>query len=145
MELRGLRSEGSEPREVATARKAVHVFVFDGFADWEPAHALAELRRSGKRIVRTVGPTREAVVSMGGLRVLPDIELRDVRPHEVELLVLPGGEAWETGSYPQPALESLLGTLVAAGTPVAAICGATLALARARVLDDRRHTSNGRS
>ena len=27
---------------------AVHVLVFEGFADWEPAFALAELRRSGR-------------------------------------------------------------------------------------------------
>ena len=28
------------------ANAAVHVMVVDGFADWEPAHALAELRRA---------------------------------------------------------------------------------------------------
>lgn len=27
--------------------RTVHVIIFDGFADWEPGHALAELRRSG--------------------------------------------------------------------------------------------------
>lgn len=27
------------------ANSAVHVMVVEGFADWEPAHALAELRR----------------------------------------------------------------------------------------------------
>jgi putative intracellular protease/amidase len=31
---------------------------------------------------------------------------------------------------------------VAAGVPVAAICGATFGLARAGLLDERRHTSN---
>ena len=36
----------------------VHVLVFDGFADWEPAHALAELRRSGGLEVVAVGVTR---------------------------------------------------------------------------------------
>jgi len=35
----------------------------------------------------------------------------------------------------------LAGRFLAAGTPVAAICGATLGLARAGLLDDRRHTS----
>jgi hypothetical protein len=27
--------------------KAVHVLVIDGFADWAPAHTMAELRRQG--------------------------------------------------------------------------------------------------
>jgi putative intracellular protease/amidase len=128
-----------------TDERAIHVAIFDGFADWEPAHALAELRRWGKRTIRTVGFASTPVVSMGGLRVMPDVELASVRPEEVELLILPGGDLWQCGAYPRPALESLIAELLAAGTPIAAICAGTLALARARVLDDRRHTSNMRS
>ena len=128
-----------------TDQRAIHVVVFDGFADWEPAHALAELRRSGKRTVRTVGFDGAPVVSMGGLRVMPDCELASVRPDEVELLILPGGDRWESGDYPRVALESLVAALLASETPVAAICAGTLALARAHALDDRRHTSNMRS
>ena len=128
-----------------TDERAVHVLVFDGFADWEPAHALAELRRSGNRTVRTVGFTREPVTSMGGLRVIPDLELGDVRAANVELLIIPGGDLWETEEYPRQLLEALVAALLAADIPVAAICGGTLALGRAGVLDDRRHTSNMRS
>ena len=124
--------------------RAVHVLVFDGFADWEPAHALAELRRSGHREVRAVGFTRAPVVSMGGLHITPDIDLAAVEPSDVELLVLPGGDMWETGEYPRAALEALIGSLLADETPVAAICAATLALGRAGVLDERSHTSNAR-
>ena len=51
---------------------AVHVLVFEGFADWEPAYALAELRRSGGLDVVTLGFTDAPVRSMGGLRVAPD-------------------------------------------------------------------------
>ena len=128
--------------DTLTNQRAVHVVVFDGYADWEPGHALAELRRSGKRTVRTVGFSTESVVSMGGLRVLPDIALSDVRPDDVELLILPGGDMWQSESYPRVALESLVTALVERDTPVAGICAGTVALARARVLDDRRHTSN---
>ena len=128
-----------------TDERAVHVLVFDGFADWEPAHALAELRRSGNRTVCAVGFTREPVTSMGGLRVIPDLELHDVRTANVELLIIPGGDLWETVEYPRQLLEALVAALLAAAIPVAAICGGTLALGRAGVLDDRRHTSNMRS
>ena len=123
-------------------RRSVHVVIFDGFADWEPAHALAELRRWGKRDVRTVGFTSASVASMGGLKVLPDIPLDAVALNDVELLLLPGGDIWEQAAYPRELLDPLIKSLVAAEVPVAAICAGTLALGRAGVLDARRHTSN---
>lgn len=127
-----------------TDDRAVHVLVFDGFADWEPAHALAELRRWGKRGVRSVGFTREPVTSLGGLRVIPDCELGAVDTENVELLILPGGDLWEGEGYPRQVLDHLVSQLLSRETPVAAICAATLALGRAGVLDERRHTSNSR-
>ena len=121
----------------------VYVLVFDGFADWEPSYALAELRRTGGHEVVTVGFTGDEVRSMGGLRVRPDRALADVRAADVRLLILPGGEMWEReDAYPRAQVETLINELLAAGKPVAAICGATVAMARAGVLDDRRHTSN---
>lgn len=88
-----------------------------------------------------VGFSAPPVTSMGGLRVAPDVALADVRPTDVELLILPGGDLWE-GDYPRAALNELLSALVSAAVPIAAICGATVALARAGLLNDRRHTSN---
>src|SRR5262249_50899524 len=125
--------------------RSVHVVVFDGFADWEPAHALAELRRWGKRVVRTVGFTADPVLSMGGMKVCPEVTLDAVAIDQIELLLLPGGDMWERATYPRAALESMVTRLVSTDTPVAAICAATLLLGRARVLDARRHTSNGRN
>jgi len=119
----------------------VHVLVFDGLADWEAAYALAELRRSGGLDVVAVGFTIDAITTMGGLRVLPAVALAAVAPADVRLFLLPGGDLWE-GEYPREAVETVLRKLVEGGIPVAAICGATLALARAGLLDDRRHTSN---
>ena len=51
--------------------KAVYLLVVDGFADWEPAHAVAELRRHGQYRVESVGLTSAPVRSMGGITVLP--------------------------------------------------------------------------
>jgi putative intracellular protease/amidase len=120
---------------------AVHVLVFEGFADWEPAYALAELRRSGGMDVVTLGFTEAPVRSMGGLRVVPDRALAGLDLAAVRLLILPGGDMWE-GIYPRAELDAVLAELRARDVPIAAICGATLALARAGLLNNRAHTSN---
>ena len=120
---------------------AVHVLVFDGFADWEPAFALAELRRSAGLEVVTLGFSQAPVRSMGGLQVVPDRPLEGLDPATVRLLILPGGDMWE-GPHPRAEIERTLQALRGAGVPIAAICGATLAAARAGLLEDHAHTSN---
>lgn len=122
-------------------QKTAFVFVFDGFADWEAASALAELRRSFGFGVKVLAPGREPVTSMGGLRVVPDLALGDFQPEQAAILILPGGEPWTACEKPE--MSSTLRAIVDAGHPVAGICAATLALAHAGLLDDRRHTSNG--
>ena len=122
--------------------RAVYFLVVPGFADWEPAHALAEVRRHGHYRVRVVGLSREPVESMGGVTVVPDCAIADVDPADVAILVLPGGDRWEQEPL-EPELEALLTKLDAAGVPIAAICAATTAIARADLLRGRRHTSNG--
>jgi putative intracellular protease/amidase len=122
--------------------RAVHLLVVDGFADWEPAHAVAELRRHGQFRVETVGLTKDPVVSMGGIRVLPSLAIDDVNPAGVAVFILPGGDRWENPAL-EPEIETLLRHLDAQAIPLAAICGATVAIARLGLLHGRRHTSNG--
>jgi len=107
----------------------VYVLVVPDFADWEPAHALAELRRYGGYI-EVVGLTMAPVECMGGVRVLPARLIAEVDPADVVAFILPGGDRWETTPL-EPELEDLLQKLDAAGVPLAAICGATVAVARA--------------
>ncbi|MCX4512286.1 DJ-1/PfpI family protein [Streptomyces sp. NBC_01619] len=118
----------------------VHLAVYDTFADWETGHATAWLARTGHP-VRTVGPAADKpVTSIGGLRVLPELALDELRPEDSELLVLPGADLWDTGDDLTPFARKAR-EFLAAGVPVAAICGATAGLAREGLLDDRKHTS----
>ncbi|WP_340377312.1 DJ-1/PfpI family protein [Streptomyces sp. SS7] len=120
--------------------KPVHLAVYDTFADWETGFATAYLARNGYP-VRTVGASAtEPVVSIGGLRVLPDLALDAVRPEDSSLLILPGADLWDTSEDLAPFARTAR-EFLAAGTPVAAICGATAGLARVGLLDDRDHTS----
>jgi putative intracellular protease/amidase len=122
--------------------KAVYLLVVEGFADWEPAHAVAELRRYGQYRVESVGLTSAPVRSMGGITVLPSKAVSDVNISDVAAFILPGGDRWETAPI-EPELEGLLKALDAGNVPIAAICGATVAIARTGLLKGRRHTSNG--
>jgi len=124
--------------------KAVYLLVVPGFADWEPAHAVAELRRHGGYRVEVVGLSHSPVESMGGLRIQPDRSVAEVDPADVAVFILPGGDRWERDPA-EPELVTLLRQLDAAGIPIAAICGATVAIARLGLLRGRRHTSNGRA
>ena len=115
------------------------MFVFDGFADWEPASALAELRRSFGFATRAVALSKEPVVSMGGLHVTPEDTLAEMETPDI--LILPGGDSWMAAE--RPGITAAVRRLANANKPVAAICAATLALAHAGLLDHRLHTSNG--
>ncbi|MER5371803.1 DJ-1/PfpI family protein [Streptomyces sp. NPDC002553] len=122
----------------APARKPVHLAVYDTLADWETGHATAYLARAGHP-VRTVGPSTAPVRSIGGLRIQPDLALADLRPEDSALLILPGADLWDTSQDLAPFARAARAFLDA-GTPVAAICGATAGLAREGLLDDRAHT-----
>ncbi|MFE9020514.1 type 1 glutamine amidotransferase family protein [Streptomyces sp. NPDC007808] len=122
-----------------TTRKPVYLAVYETLADWEPGHATAQLARAGYEI-RTVGPTREPVTTVGGLRIQPDLALADVRPADACLLILPGADLWDAGDELAPFARTARAFLEA-GVPVAAICGATAGVAREGLLDDRDHTS----
>ncbi|RRS01537.1 DJ-1/PfpI family protein [Glycomyces terrestris] len=126
----------------------VHMAVYDDLADWEVGYATAHInngewqREPGRFKVVTVGATRDAVTSMGGLRITPDIALDELTPAGSAMLILPGAGTWLTGGNAPFAKAAR--AFLEAGVPVAAICGATGGLAAAGLLDDRRHTSNAR-
>lgn len=122
--------------------KAVYLLVVEGFADWEPAHALAELRRHGKFRVESVGLTSEPVRSMGGLTVLPSKTISEVDASDVAVFILPGGDRWESAPI-EAELEMRLKQIDAENVPIGAICAATVAISRIGLLRGRRHTSNG--
>jgi putative intracellular protease/amidase len=124
----------------------VHVAVFDTLADWEIGHATAHIRREswqrrpGRYSIATVGPTREPVTTMGGLRVVPDVGLDELRPEDSAMLVLAGGDTW--GEDSMAGFRAAARRFLDADVPVAAACGATFGLALEGLLDDRPHTSN---
>jgi putative intracellular protease/amidase len=123
--------------------RTAHLAIYDGLADMEVGHLLAELhtgRFTGVPFdVITVAEEPAPITTMGGLRLNPDIPLAELDPADSDLLVLPGSPMWDAGGGAEFAAAA--GRFLDAGVPVAAMCGATAGLARAGLLDDRAHTS----
>lgn len=128
-------------------KSTVYLYVFDTMADWEVGYLSAELN-SGRyykkglsplKIV-TVGIGKTPVITMGGVKILPDIEHDECIVEDAAALILPGGNTW-TEPIHSPILkkaEECLQKEVIVG----AICGATLGLAESGMLNKRWHTSN---
>ena len=128
--------------------KTLYVYVMNTMADWEIGYCLAELnskrffKKDAEEIsVKTVSVSKEPVKSMGGLGIVPDLTIEDIQVTKDHVLLLPGSDSWSEEKnfrileIPRKVLE--------AGGLVAAICGATVALANIGILDDKKHTSNG--
>ena len=111
-----------------------------GYADWETAMLNAVARSFYGVETRFATPGGVPVTSSGGLKVTPDLAVEDIDVTAIDALVINGGSAWS-----QPDAPDIGKVLVAArnaGKTVAGICDATLALAKAGLLDEIAHTSN---
>ncbi len=121
-------------------RDTVYFLVFDGFAEWQAALALCEIRRPGDWRVQVVGFSMVPVISMGGLAVQCELILERLESDRAALLIVPGGHLWQRGDG-EAAIPAIR-RVHAAGAPVAGIDSGVLALARAGLLDRSRHTGN---
>ncbi|MFE3191158.1 DJ-1/PfpI family protein [Nocardia sp. NPDC059240] len=128
--------------------KTVHMAVYDTFSDWEVGHATAHINRElwhrepGTWQVKTVGISTDPVTSMGGMRIVPDIALADLKPADSAMLILPGLATEFDPASPITIFAGKAREFLTAGVPVAAICGATFGLAKEGLFDERPHTSN---
>lgn len=126
----------------------VYVYLMNTMADWEIGYCLAELhskrffrKDAGEISVKTVSISKEPVKSMGGLTIISDMTIEDMQVNNDNVLILPGSDRWsESENFP---ILEIAKRFLEAGGLVAAICGATVALANMGILDDKKHTSNG--
>ena len=128
-------------------KNTVYLYVFDTMADWEIGYLIAEIN-SGRYYkkgvaplkVVTVGITKAPITTMGGLTILPEIELKECSIEDTAALILPGGNTW-TEAIHAPIIR-MAEKYLEKGIVVGAICGATIGLAMKGVLNKRDHTSN---
>ncbi len=128
--------------------KYAYAYILDSMADWELGYVIAELnsgqyfKDKGSRIpVKLVGASKHSIKTKGGMTIVPDLLVEDITHDTSAILLLPGADTWKDPIH-LPMIEKAK-QLLDKGGNVAAICGATTALADSGLLDDRAHTSNG--
>lgn len=122
-------------------RRVCYLFVFDGFADWEPSFATTGLNTYSDFEINTFSIDGKSVKSMGNLSISPDLKLEEIKVTDFDLLILPGGKTWEEGGNTE--ISILTKNTFHQGKTIAAICAATTFLAKQGVFDIVKHTSNG--
>jgi putative intracellular protease/amidase len=120
--------------------KSIAVLLVEGFADWEVGPILPAARHYFGAEIVTASLDGNPVRSIGGLKVQPEKRLADLKPTAAQIWILPGSDFWAKG--PRAGLSEALQARGRARKPIAAICGATLALGHAGLLDHTAHTSN---
>ena len=120
--------------------KNVIVFLFNGFSDWEISYLTPEINKSKKYKLKNCTKDGNTVQSMGGLQVNPDLSISEMDTGDLELLILPGGTAWEKGENRE--LDEIVNSILEKSKPIAAICAATTYLGQLGLLNNCKHTSN---
>ena len=120
--------------------KNVLIFLFNGYSDWEISYLTPEINKNERFKLVYCTKDGNTVRSMGGLRVKPDISISEITSEDLEILILPGGTAWEKGENRE--LDEIMNSILKINKPIAAICAATTYLGQLGILNDLKHTSN---
>ena len=124
-------------------RKTVLLVLTDYWADWEAAYAVAGINDVQGYVVRTVAMDSSPKASIGGVRAAVDYCVGDYDDFsDVGFIILPGWYTWMEGNYDE--IASFVKRARSSDVPIAAICGATLFLAKHGFLNEVKHTGDER-
>ncbi|MHA6324337.1 DJ-1/PfpI family protein [Roseivivax sp. CAU 1753] len=118
----------------------IAILVSPGFADWEYALIAGTGGPFYGLEVDFYATEPGLVASQGGLMAQVSRGIDDLADAQPDVVVVVGGMIWETADAPD--IAAPLRALHDRGAVIAGICGGTLALARAGLLDATPHTSN---
>ena len=78
--------------------KKILYIILEQWADWELAYlsSAVNMLGQGKFENKTVSLTKSAVASIGGVKCLPDYDLKTA-PSDFEAAILIGGMSWHSG------------------------------------------------
>ena len=102
----------------------VYCFLADGFEEVEAIAPIDMLRRGGIE-VKTVGVTGDVIDGRHGIRVIPDINIKDISlDNSLEAVILPGGLPGATNLEESDEVQKAIDFADANGKLICAICAA---------------------
>ena len=127
--------------------KNIVFVILDEFADWEAAFLSSGLNDKNitkNYITNFASIDKNLKKSMGNLKVLPDLTLKEIDENDVDGLVLIGGRTWrsQTEETNTKIVELVKKFKNNPNKVVGAICDAAYFLATNGLLNDRKHTVN---
>jgi len=129
-------------------QKTIYLFVFDTLSDWEIGYTTAGINNPMMQLkpdqytLKTFSIDGKPIRTIGGIKIVPDISMEEVLLSDAKMLILPGGVTWDKGGNKEVAI--LAKQFHENNISIAAICGATLGLAKAGLLNTIPHTSNSK-
>ena len=121
--------------------KEVLLFLTDHWADWEASHVVAGISFAEQYVVKTIGIDKQPKVSIGGMRAEIDYSLEEYQQFDnLAMIILTGSFSWGESRYDE--IADFVRKASGNGTPIAAICGATIFLAKHGFLDNIKHTGD---
>lgn len=121
-------------------KKKICVFLFNGVSDWEISYFTPEIHKSDLFELVYFSKNKHLITSMGGLQITPTASLHELDVDAIDMLILPGGTAWEKGENTE--ITELTQKVFEKEKPLAAICAATAYLGQLGLLNHLKHTSN---
>ena len=125
----------------------VFVYILDTLADWEIGYLMPEIN-SGKYLKKNiekpkiikVGKNLNPIKTMGGIKITPDVDVKNISIKKGDLLILPGADTWLNENNDE--ILNFVKENIDKDIVISAICGATFALANYGLLNEIKHTSN---
>jgi len=124
-------------------KKDVLLLLTDHWADWEASHAIVGISFAEQYAVKTISIDKQPKVSIGGIRAEIDCTIEDYQNLDnLSMIILTGSFSWGEHRYDE--IADFVRKVRVRNIPVAAICGATIFLAKHGFLNNVKHTGDER-
>ena len=122
-------------------KREVLLLLTDHWADWEASHAVVGISFAEQYVVKTIGIDKQPKISIGGMRTEIDYSIEEYQNFDnLAMIILTGGFSWGENRYDE--IADFVKKANNKDIPIAAICGATIFLAKHGFLNNIKHTGD---